>query len=205
MEYGYQMMNNTNQRVAALVQGARTAGASEAVVVWTKDIVIEDGLADNCLNPRCENYGLSTSCPPHVKGPQAFRKQLETFDRAVCFKIDVPSEIMYSSDRREIFQLLHELAAGIEHTAVEMGFENARAYAGGSCKHIFCYDHLECAALLDKAKCRNPQHARPSMSGFGINVARLMKTAGWSMSMGKQDPDPAQQEMANVCGLVLVC
>jgi predicted metal-binding protein len=197
-------MNKTN-KLKALIQDAKKSGASDAKVIPTKDIVVDNRLAGMCREPRCENYGLSKSCPPHVSGPFAFKKKLEKFNRAIFFKIDVPSEMLYSSDRREFFQLLHEIAAGIEMSAVKMGFAGAQAYAGGSCKKIFCHDDPECLALSEEGKCRNPQYARPSMSGFGIDVAKLFKTAGWKMNWITHDTDSTATKMANVCGLVLIC
>jgi len=179
-------LNDKGPNINKLIQGAHRSGASEAVIVLAKDILSEDHLADYCRKPRCENYGLSKSCPPNVAGPLAFRKQLEAFHQGIFFKIDVPSDILFSSERREFFQLLHEIAANIEQSAVKMGFARAQAYAGGSCKNIFCFDHPDCPGLLEPGNCRNPQLARPSMSGFGINVAELVKTAGWT---GTHDPD----------------
>jgi len=197
-------MNKNNKKLRALIQDAQKSGASEAEIISTRDIIVDNHLADLCREPRCENYGLSKSCPPHVSGPSVFKKQLEKFNQAIFFKIDVPSEILYSSERREVFQLLHEIAAGIEKSAVKMGFASAQAYAGGSCKKIFCHDHGDCLALSEEGKCRNPQYARPSMSGFGIDVAKLFKTSGWTMNWITHDTDSPSTKMANVCGLVLI-
>jgi predicted metal-binding protein len=193
-----------DEKLQVLIQYARKSGAGDVVVLSTADMVIDDGLADRCREPRCENYGLSKSCPPHVPGPAALRNQLAHFHQAIFFKIDVPSEVLYSSERREVFQLLHEIASGIEDRAVDMGFADARAYAGGSCKKIFCHDYSHCRMISENGKCRHPQHARPSMSGFGINVAALFKTAGWTMSGTTQNPDATTTRTANVCGLVLI-
>jgi predicted metal-binding protein len=198
-------MRKNSKKLNALIQDARKSGASEAKIISARDIVVDHHLADMCREPRCENYGLSKSCPPHVSGPFVFKQMLEKFNQAIFFKIDVPSEILYSNERREVFQLLHEVAADIETSAVKMGFVDARAYAGGSCKKIFCHDHAECLALSEKGKCRNPRHARPSMSGFGVNVAKLFKTAGWKMNWTARDADSTETPMANVCGLVLIC
>jgi len=174
-------MDKKNEKINELVQLAHKAGASEVAIVSAKEIVVEDTLADFCRKPRCENYGLSKRCPPHVGGPDSFRKLLENFEQALFIKIEVPTEILFSSDRREFFQLLHEVGAGIEQAAKQLGFTRAQAYVGGSCKNIFCHDHLDCRVLSGKGDCRNPQSARPSMSGFGIHVAKLVETAGWSM------------------------
>ena len=191
-------------KLKKLIRHAYRSGATHVAIVSTADIIVDDNLAKMCREPRCENYGLSKSCPPHVSGPSAFRKQLEAYDQSIFFKIDIPSGILYSSDRRELFQLLHEIAAGIEHLAVKMGFAKAQAFAGGSCKEIFCHDHPECLAISKEGRCRNPRYARPSMSGFGINVAKLIETAGWSEGEETHDADSATTKMANIFGLILI-
>ena len=187
-----------------LIQFARESGANEAVVIPTADIKVDSKLAGKCFEPRCENYGLSKSCPPNVEGPVKFKKKLENYSKAILFKIDVPSEILYSSQGLELFQLLHQIAASIETSAVKKGFENASGFAGGSCKKLFCQEHLECAALSEKGVCRNPQEARESMSGFGIDVAELFKIAGWKMSWATRNADSTETKMANISGLVLI-
>jgi predicted metal-binding protein len=193
-----------NTDLKKLIQFAHKSGASEATIVSTKDIIVDNNLADKCREPRCENYGMSKSCPPHVSGPSGFRKQLEKFSQGIFFNIHVPSEILYSNEGFEFFHLLHEIASGIEHSAIKMGFANAQAYAGGPCKKIFCNDHAECLAISEKGICRNPQYARPSMSGFGINVAKLVETAGWNADGIKHEADSTTSKMANIYGLILI-
>lgn len=206
MEAGGKIKNNlmSDKELKVLIKDALKSGATDVSVVSAKDIIASDDLADMCLNPRCENYGVSKSCPPHVSGPSAFRRKLEKFSRALFFKIEVPSEILYSSNRYELFKLLHETAAGIEQNAVNAGFTDASAYAGGSCKNIFCHDFSECCVTSGKGECRNPLHARPSMSGFGINVAKLAETAGWTMNEITHGSKPSKNSMAGIYGLVLI-
>ena len=186
-----------------LIQQACRSGASDAALISTGDILIEDNLATLCKDPGCENYGLSKSCPPHVSGPDGFRKRLKNYKQALVFKIDVPFEILISNQRNDWFRLLHEIAAGIEHAAAVMGFTRSRAFAGGSCKQIFCPDHVACRALAREGECRHPEVARPSMSGFGINVTRLLQTVGWPMDNSKTDPD--RSATGTISGLVLIC
>ncbi len=193
-----------NRNIKELVQVAYELGASDAAIISVNDIIVDISLADKCREPRCDNYGLSKNCPPNTSGPSGFKKILETFSQAMLFKIDVPSNILYSSENREVFQLLHEIAAKLEGTAVKFGFTNAQAYAGGSCKRIFCYNNNECLALSEKHKCRNFKYARPSMSGFGINVAKLFETAGWTMTWITDNNDSTATKMGSVCGLVLI-
>jgi predicted metal-binding protein len=193
-----------SKKLNDLVKYAYDLGATNVAVISTKKIIADNYLADLCKEPQCENFGLSKSCPPYVAGPSEFRKQLENFHQAIFFKIDVPSEILFSSERREIFQFLHQIAATIENEAIKKGYINAQAYAGGSCKKIFCRNHRECNVISHKGECRNPQHARPSMSGFGINVPKLFEAAGWTMSVVTHDTEATTSKMAHVCGLVLV-
>lgn len=196
--------DDIDRRLKELVQLARQSGASDAAAISTNDISVEDDLANLCREPTCENYGLSTSCPPHVPGPSVFREWLKMMKHAVIIKIDIPMEILLSGERRDVMRLLHEIASEIERSAVEHGYPNSKAFAGGSCKKIFCQDHPDCRVLSGVGECRNLQHARPSMSGFGINVSKLMKAAGWHMNWDVSKAGPGQGLMGTVCGLVLI-
>lgn len=191
--------------LGTLVSLAVESGASDAAIVPAAAIIVEDHLADFCRTPGCDAYGLSASCPPHVSGPDGFRKDLKTKTHALFFKIDVPTDILMSGDRRHVFKLLHEIAVKIENRAREKGCKNPRAFVGGSCKTIFCHDHKACRVVSQSGKCRNPHVARPSMSGFGINVGKLMETVGWKMDKITKETNPKAIPMGNVCGLVLVC
>lgn len=187
-----------------LVESACRFGASDATVVSASDISVEEALAYLCRDPQCENYGLSAGCPPNVSGPTGFRKLLKTVEQVVVFKIDVPWEILLSSERRDIFRLLHEVAANIEQAAVERGYPDSKAFAGGSCKQIFCHHHPHCRVLENGEPCRNSRIARPSMSGFGINVSKLMKAAGWTLNWTARVGHGNTTSMGTVCGLVVV-
>ena len=205
-----EIINNSLQRddkisrmLKELIQLALRSGASGAAAISASDILVEDDLAKLCREPRCESYGLSTSCPPYVSGPSGFRELLKNFKHAIVIKIDVSLEILLSSERSDIMRLLHEIVAGIEQAAVKTGYPGSKSFAGGSCKKIFCHDYEGCRVLTEGGECRNLRYARPSMSGFGINVSKLMQVAGWTMSNTyKTDPDTAST--APICGLILI-
>ncbi len=186
-----------------LIQMAHDAGAVEATIISTKDIIIEDELAHLCKDPGCENYGLSMSCPPHVSGPSGFRKLINNYDKAIVFKIDAPYDALFSNERNDWFRLLHEIASGIEHGATSMGYKEPKAFAGGSCKQIFCSLYIDCEVVARNGKCRNPESARPSMSGFGINVKKLMEAAGFTMDDSEDQPNH-KPSIGTLSGLVLI-
>lgn len=198
-------MERDRASFADLMELARWLGASDAAMIPSGEISAEDDLARLCVDPPCENYGMSAGCPPHVAGPSAFRELVSEYEWALVFRIEVPSRVLFSDERREIFRLLHEIAAEVEQAAVRTGYRKSRGYAGGSCKQIFCRDRRACRVVAEGSPCRNPGQARPSMSGFGINVSKLMQTAGWSMNRagGKTDKD-GTSGTGTVCGLVLV-
>ena len=188
----------------ALVALALELGASAAALIDPALIVVDDELAERCLEPRCENYGVSASCPPHVGGPVEMRKLLAGAAQALVIKIELPSEIFFSSDRIEIGRLMNEIVATVEQAAKEMGVPWAFALAGGSCKKLFCQDERDCNVVDHQGPCRHPEIARPSMSGYGINVKKLAESAGWTMWVDKEEAPSGQDSMASLTGLVLI-
>jgi predicted metal-binding protein len=85
-----------------------------------------------------------------------------------------------------------------------MGFIKAKAFAGGSCKQIFCVEHGACRVLSEEGECRNPEYARPSMSGFGINVSKLMEVCGWPADIKTTGTEASKDPLSWVAGLVMV-
>ena len=194
------------QALNDLTRLARRLGASEVGITSASHVPVEDHLANVCRDIRCETYGLSPSCPPHVSGPSGFRELIKKTRYAIVIRIDIPSSIMFSNERREVMGLLHEIVSSVEQEAVRMGYTESKAFAGGSCKKIFCREHAACRVLSEQGECRNPQTARPSMSGFGINVLKLMQKAGIP---GDKSPTPDEtgyhgETMSWVAGLVMV-
>ena len=187
-------------KFSGLLELARHLGVADATLIEVKDIVVKDELAGMCLEPRCDGYGRSMSCPPHVAGPQGFREMMSDYGKALVFKIEVPKEVSFSFERNEVLALIHEIGAKVEKAARKLGAARARAFAGGSCKELFCADYPECRVLDEGKACRNPHLARPSMSGQGIDVGKLMETAGWPQKL-VVDKD---ESMATFTGLILL-
>ena len=165
-----------------LAQMATSLGASEVAVKITDEIELDEKFVNFCKDPRCENYGLSPGCPPHVGGPAAFRQLLKERSHVLVVRIIVPSSVLFSEERKELMAFLHELVATLELAAIKKGYIKAKAFAGGSCKDLFCFDEADCNVLSGGA-CRNPKRSRPSMSGFGVNVAHLLKICGWESNL----------------------
>lgn len=179
-------------------------GASDAKIVPTSSILVEDRFADMCASPQCPSYGLAPSCPPHVMKPSEFRKLLEQYEYAVAFKIDTPTAVLMDDGRHDIARLVHEMSSGIEQLAKENGYPNAKGLAAGSCKMIFCYDQPRCAVLDGDGDCLFTDSARPSISGLGINFLELGKVVGWQVDIITSETDPDDVPMGMLAGIVLI-
>ena len=186
-----------------LVETALSLGASAAKVLPSAEIITEQRLANFCLEPRCPTYGLSASCPPYVAGPEGFRRLQQTHQFAVAIKIDVLAAALFGDDRPLVLRVLHEVVSGVEHEAVRLGYAQSQAFAGGSCKVIFCSEEEDCQKV-SSGVCRHPQVARPSMSGYGINVAKLMESCGWNTKMITHDTRPEEGAISWTAGLVMI-
>ncbi len=165
---------------------------------------VEDKLAAFCIEPKCNYYGLASSCPPHVSGPCGMRDMLKKSMYVLVVKIDLPSSVLLTEQRREVMQVLHELVAGVEKAAVERGFSNSKGFAGGSCKDLFCSTFSECQNLSENSCCRNPDKARASMSGYGINVGKMLEAAGWEVETGIMHENFNGEKMSWIAGMILI-
>jgi len=103
------------KHLGELIHMAKQLGASDVGIILSADIEVNEDLAALCNGDHpCSNYGLSSSCPPHVQGPSRFQEWKNSSKYSIVARIDVPSVVMFSDERHEVMQLLHEIVAGIE-------------------------------------------------------------------------------------------
>lgn len=197
------MLRAVTSATRALEAHAIGRGASGARVIDPSLVVVRDELAEICREPGCPSYGLSASCPPHVGGPGAMRELLARSGGALVVVLEVPTPSLLGEERHEVFRLLHEVVSSAEALARELGLGEARAFAGGSCKLLFCEGEAGCAALDDPAACRHPEVARPSMSGFGVDVTRLVEAVSFEMRRAIREDGSAGEGTSPVVGLLL--
>ncbi len=186
-----------------LVDLALSLGASEAAVIDSSLIQVSEQLALKCVQPRCENYGLSFSCPPYVEGPAGFRKMAALRPQALVVRLVVPAAMLLSWERLELGRVLHELVATLETEAVRQGYKDSTAFAGGSCKELFCQEYLECQRIAG-GSCRHPDLARPSLSGYGVDVFKLIEDCGWNPYFKGEGGNSEESGLAWVAGLILI-
>lgn len=195
----------SKQQLAHLTEEANRHGATASAIIASKEIQVEDHLAALCNGDyRCPNYGLAASCPPNVEGPVQFRKWQAQSQHSITVKIELPTTVIFSGERKGVMQLLHQIVTAVEQKAIEMGFKNSKGFAGGSCKDLFCGDQEECCVLAENKPCRHIDLARPSMSGFGIDVTRLMESSGWSAPKADKADLSDKNTISWVGGLILL-
>ncbi len=188
----------------SLTQHALALGASDARLIASARIQVEEELARICKDPGCPGYGQGAHCPPHVMKPGAFRELLPQYPQALVFKFDVPTEVLLGDGRFEVARIVHETAADLERRALACGYLAARGLAAGACKRIFCAEEPNCRVLAKKGECRHPDAARPSISGLGVNFFELSRTVGWPINKVTRDSDPNKVPMGLMAGIVLL-
>lgn len=200
----YTAMNKHQEKkaVAQVLAFAKGIGAARVKSVAPDKICVEEKLAALCHDPKCPFWGQSMSCPPYVTGPAGFRKLLASCRHAIVFRFEVQACSLQGEERPQVMRLLHEMTAAIEIRAKELGFTEAAGFAGGSCKASFCADKPFCRVIEQQEECCYPDQARPSMSGYGVNVGSLMEAAGWPGDVFPSRDD--QEQMSWVGGLVLL-
>ena len=64
-------------------------GATDAVVIGTAQIVIDDRVLAKCTYPKCIGYGTSANCPPHAMDIDRVRRVVDNFKHAIFVKLEV--------------------------------------------------------------------------------------------------------------------
>ncbi len=194
----------TNPAYDELALSTMGHGVSDALVIATEEIPVEEHFRALCEDPRCPNYGSSVHCPPHARSPTVFRELLRSYRYGFVFRFDIPAEALGRDARREIGRLLHDTTAEVERQAIALGFVRAAGFSSGGCKRTYCNDHSDCAARYDESGCRFPDWARTSLSGMGVNTQRLLQAAGWLKRSSYASAASETQHGAMLVGLVLL-
>lgn len=183
---------------------AFAAGADEACLIPARQIPVNPDLAKLCKDPRCADYGRAPGCPPHSPGPKGFRNLQNKSEQALVIRLKVLETDLMTDRCNVIMERLQSIAALLEQQALIMGYSDAMAFAGGSCKRIFCHQYNDCPVLSENGKCRFPDRARPSMSSFGIDLLALMEVCGWPAQFVNMEDEPSIFRQSWVAAIILL-
>ena len=175
---------------------AKKLGATNAIPMNARDVVVDERVRLKCLVPPCDDYGLNLMCPPYVMSVQEFREVLSKYTWGVLIQIEalIPSDMkneiaqangvatLYGSKKfvniyKRIFGpirlKLHRIVNKVEAKANMLGYRFATGLKAGPCG--LC---PECAVKNSEKICRHPYQSRPSMEAVGIDVFETAENAG---------------------------
>ena len=184
-------------------------GATDAKIISTDDVIIDERVVAKCTYPKCPGYGTNANCPPHAMNIDQVRKVVGKFKHALFIKIEVPSE--HTAGKKAIKEdlsssyrrMLSEIVSKIEAEAFYDGYHLALGFAGGSCKRLFCPDN-DCTALMPGKGCPHRLKARSPMEGVGMDVYTMATRAGWDIYPIGRNTSPEEVPHGLRLGLVLI-
>lgn len=180
----------------ALCQFAKELGATDAVSLSSKDVVVDERVRLKCLIPPCDDLGLNLMCPPFVMSVKEFREILSKYSWAILIQIDAQistnmrnkihkardiaslyEDEDFLNDYRSSFNplrlKLHKIVNKIEAKAAMFGYRFATGFKAGPCK--LC---SECVVKDSIKICKHPYQSRPAMEAVGIDVFKTAENAG---------------------------
>ena len=189
------------------VQLAIDSGASNAAVVQTAQITVDERVIMKCRFPLCSEYGACMNCPPNTGNIAEMRDRISRYKFAVVLKLDIPSERITGEAARgdegvEDLKKLCKIISKVESAAFYDGYYLAAGFSSASCHFIWCRG-MDCQALAGKG-CRYRARAYTSMEAVGIDVFKLMTAIGWDVRPIGMSATPDMFPNASRCGMVLI-
>lgn len=183
-------------------------GATDAAIVTTDIIIIDERVVAKCAYPKCVGYGTSANCPPHAMGVDQMRKVVDRFRYGIFVKIEVPPHDIAGKEatkktRTPYQKKIAEIVSKIEARAFYDGYHLAVGFGSGSCKRIFCPD-VECTALIPGKSCPHLYKARSSMEAVGMDAFTMSARVGWDIYPIGRSTSSEEIPHGLMLGLVLV-
>jgi predicted metal-binding protein len=190
-------------------QQAIDMGATDAKVITSEAVVIDERVVAKCAYPRCTGYGTNANCPPYTMSPDEMRKLVKKYHYGLFIKLEVPPGDITGTEAIEKNLVLpykkkvNEIVAHIETRAFYDGHYLALGFGSGSCQSIFCAD-TECVALEPGKACTHPLQARASMEAVGIDCFAMATRVGWDIYPIGRETRPEEIPYGLRLGLVLI-
>ena len=183
-------------------------GATRARIVRVDEIPVDERVTMKCRIPLCFGYGVSANCPPNTLKPSELRSLLEKYRWAVFFVKEIPPEVVVRDkatikERIAAYQDVYKIVNCVESAAFYDGHYLAFGFGAGSCRHTFCATQEDCA-VMKGTKCRFSLRSRPSMEAVGIDVFRMVSSAGWSIYPIGSDARPDEIPCGVLAGIIII-
>jgi predicted metal-binding protein len=180
-------------------------GATDAKVITTDDVIIDERVVAKCVYPKCVAYGTNANCPPYAMEIDQVIKIVGNFRYGIFISVRVPShDIAGEKKRRRPYQKkLAEIVSKIESEAFYDGYHLAVGFGSGPCKRIFCPD-TDCAALIPGKSCAHPYIARSAMEAVGMDAFTMAAKFGWEIYPVGKSTSAEEVPHGLLVGLVLI-
>jgi len=164
-------------------QEAIKIGATDAKIITTDEVIVDERVRMKCVYPKCNLYGTNANCPPYSATPAETREIVKRYRYAVFCTIETPPAGTIGSDTALITSFrkkMGEVISTVEAMAYYDGYYLAIGFTGGACKQAYCAD-LECSALKPGQACRMSLRARASVEAVGIDAFLMATRVGWDV------------------------
>jgi predicted metal-binding protein len=176
-------------------------GASDAKVIPTEKVVVEDRVVLKC-KVGCNNYGKTLACPPYTPSAEEFRKIVSEYSYALFLKftsnaeadLELQKNLSKAESDPNVSQDVKDKTAkfwsawkedkgkmlaavvDLEKEAMRQGYSLAIGLVSGTCQ--LC----EKCSGIETGICIHPTMARYSEDAVGVNVKKTAMNAGISVT-----------------------
>jgi len=182
-------------------------GATDAKILSSDAVVIDERVRAKCMYPKCDAYGTNAHCPPHAMDLDQVRRTVKSYRYGIFIRIEARAEDITGPEARKkrAHSLAHAygLVGTIESEAFYDGHHLALGYACGPCKAVFCPAE-ECSALSPGQACRHPLKARSSMEAVGMDVYTMAARVGWDIYPIGRRTSPDEVPFGAAYALVMI-
>lgn len=177
-----------------IAQRRNISAQTEACVITTDQIVIDERVRWKCIIPLCFGYGSSPNCPPFSPTTEEMRKIVSSYKYGIFLRYMPPIEDHvypeFLGRTADHVNELSEIVAIVETEAGYKGYYLAMGFKGGPC--CLCGIFLShwvgdfflgkevprCSVLMGKI-CNQYLRPRPALEACGVDVFTTARNLGW--------------------------
>ncbi len=152
-----------------LIDIALDAGANNAAVIRTEEIVLSASFREICERNACGKYGRCWTCPPDIGEIDTLMAEVRAYRYGLMYQTIGKLEDSFDVEGMESAAKAHQVVGQRLEAFLMLMLEKHLHLSCGGCR--IC----ERCAKADGLPCRDPERALPSMEGYGIDVYNTCK------------------------------
>jgi predicted metal-binding protein len=160
MIYTMKPRDTTEKKYSHFLKRIVELGATEAKIIESSSVVTAEWVRLKCQYG-CGGYGTTYCCPPHTPRPEETRQVMDCYKKAI---------LAHFGRNVRVTKTMVEL----EKEVFLAGYFKAFSFGAGPCSL--------CKSCPEEG-CKNPESARPSMEGCGIDVFSTARNNGYPIEV----------------------